>query len=340
MQALKIDEADARWGDYRYWSAVVLGQTAQRDEARRVAEELCSMARQRNWRPILADVSRFLAYLEREVGQLEYASQLIAEALRIHRELGDLHGQARDLSASSEIAFFSGALDEADALAAEAAVLYERDNRRVGLAACLRSRGNARLQRGDLESAGVFLRQALESSRQVGNQKGVAVCLSDLGELARAAGDLAEAERCYRDSLAKFRSLGLTDAIIPLANLALNLLRADRLEEGASHLRAAYLEAEQIGSRALLAILQPALMFCAAREGDWTAWDRHYAEAAKPIAQIETDTAWFAEEAGRVAASAGEHPRARAAWELALRHWQQLRKADRVAAVQAVLKGT
>ena len=198
-------------------------------------------------------------------------------------------------------------------------------------------------QRGDLAAAADHLRESLELVRRTSKFRAISLTWNSLGEVARRQGALEEAERCYRTSLAWAEASG-RPVEAPQINLALLLARRGRYTAAQDLLVVVQARARALGDRFTAwhcaAFRLPAL----AGLGDWAGFDAALGEvqAEAPASggtgrRFNQDIAEEATFAGELALAAGEVARTRAAWTLALAHWQGLGRAPEAAALAARL---
>ncbi len=135
------------------------------------------------------------------LGDLEDDERWIGKALDVAREIGrkDLEATASDELASSAIARLD--LDRAGSLVAEALELAEESGNITALGWALVSQARIDALRGRLDEAAAGLDGAEEHFAQSGNAWALARVHNHYGWVERRRGDLAAAERHFRDAI-------------------------------------------------------------------------------------------------------------------------------------------
>ena len=149
-----------------------------------------------------------LGQMHNGLGDLPQARLLLAEALALFRELGDLSGVVDALTALTWVRMYQGDLVGAETLTAE---LLEK-SRSLGqprrLALALERASYVELERGRHESSRALLEEALVLMRRAQDKLGVAILLNILGENVRSLRGFAAAAVFYEESLGLSRELG------------------------------------------------------------------------------------------------------------------------------------
>lgn len=148
------------------------------------------------------------AYLAWGQGDLPRAAELIADALVLFRQLGDMPKVAVGLYVAGLVAEDQGDYDRARMLLEEGLALYLATDTPLFAAHVLNELGLVTYrQHGDLDRAEALFAESLEKSRELNNAYAMGNALINLGRVARDRGDYARAAARYDESL----SLHLTD---------------------------------------------------------------------------------------------------------------------------------
>ncbi|HEY7034819.1 MAG TPA: LuxR C-terminal-related transcriptional regulator [Thermomicrobiales bacterium] len=141
-----------------------------------------------------------LAWLALYLGDDEYATPLVQDALALSRTLGDSAPVAHSLFMSGTLARRAHDWDRAAASYDEALALLRRLDAKPLLAGTLGYRGRTALGQGDLDFAGDCFEQGLALQREI-DDLWVLASLFQLGEVRRLQGEVAEAARLYLESI-------------------------------------------------------------------------------------------------------------------------------------------
>lgn len=123
-----------------------------------------------------------------------------AEALRIVRELGDRHHEARILTGMAQMAGEHGLLDDAEAFAQESLAIYRDLAQPLGIHGALAMLGVVAWRRRDLTQAATLFDQVLATARAAGDVVRIADMANQLGVIALEQGDDEQARLAFRES--------------------------------------------------------------------------------------------------------------------------------------------
>ena len=124
------------------------------------------------------------------------------ESAALFRRTGEGHGEAHALLVLSFAALQLGDLDRAERILAEALEGFREHEDAWGSAHSLNHLAVASLRRGDYSLAAGYAEEALSDTRRTGDRLGANVALYTLAEAAWASGKLGRAEGYFREALA------------------------------------------------------------------------------------------------------------------------------------------
>jgi predicted ATPase len=139
--------------------------------------------------------------LRMEQGRLDQAQALLSEALHIQREVGDPPSEVRALANLGRLHWDQGRLEEAEALLSEALDLARGLGDREAEGLCLGNLGGQHYTRGRLEESLAFYRQALTVARDIGDRRGEGLALGNLAIVVRDLGRTEEAWTLFEQAL-------------------------------------------------------------------------------------------------------------------------------------------
>lgn len=151
---------------------------------------------------------RLLAGSRARAGEYARARALMAESIRLFRQVGDRVGEGYTYRDLGTVAERQGLFDEALALTDRAVALCRVAGHRVGQAAALTNAGWFHALLGRYAKAVELCREALAVQRQTGHRYGEAVTWGSLGYAQHRLGLFTEAVACYRRSVSMFSELG------------------------------------------------------------------------------------------------------------------------------------
>jgi tetratricopeptide (TPR) repeat protein len=313
------------------------GQFDLGEEHAAKAEE---QSRRFDWSQILPAALKARAYGAQQRGDLTFSAALYLEAKALYEAQSSDEGTAGCLHGLGEVSRLRGQTDKAYDYNQQALALFERLGDPIGVADCLRGLGVVTQHRGDLAGAANLYRQAMAKYESVDNPYGVAVCVNDLAEAARWQGQLARAESGYRRALTIYENIGSRDNIITDLNLGLVLLTRERYDEAREVFIDGAKSCEEVGRLGFLGAVHTALLCCAAKAEDWTAYDDHFERAEQLLrstALVDADIAWPARLAGDIARDTKQDARARKAYQLAKQQYEALNDQEQVNAIESTL---
>ncbi|MBA2520649.1 MAG: tetratricopeptide repeat protein [Chloroflexia bacterium] len=152
--------------------------------------------------PIRAGALAATAYLAWAQRDLSRAADLIAAALILFRQLGDMPKVAVGLYVAGLVAEDQGEHDRAQVLLEEGLKLYRASDATLYAAHAINALGLVTYrQHGDLDRAEAFFEESLRKSRELDNAFATGNALTNLGRIARDRGDFARAAARYGESL-------------------------------------------------------------------------------------------------------------------------------------------
>lgn len=168
----------------------------------------------------------------RELGRVVEAEEIIREAIKMHRKVGNRPGEGRALRSLSIVLQQTGRMDEAVAGIDSALEIQLELNSDSGIAASLDTLGNLHLFIGEFDKAEKYYKRALETERRCNNLTYEGSTLGNLAILYADTGREEEAEAMYRRGIEIHREVGNRRSEgITIANLATLLHRLKRLDE-------------------------------------------------------------------------------------------------------------
>jgi predicted ATPase/class 3 adenylate cyclase len=141
------------------------------------------------------------------------ARALVEEAARLHRELDNQRGEARDLNCLGNIAARQGDYDAARSAQEQSLAINERVGTPQDVARSLHGLGLLAQEQGDAEAAESYYARALALYREADERRNVAVILNNVGNLAVARGNYPGALALHEEGLALAREMGDTTSI-------------------------------------------------------------------------------------------------------------------------------
>lgn len=317
-------------------------ELGQLDLGRAVGEQALVLASRHTWPHVHAYALLELGLIDHVQGRAAQAWQRLCAAEAEAGALGDRELGTRCLLDQGRILSERGQLDAAADAIVRARAGYTDLQQHYGVARADWLLARVAKQAGDLDETATRINAALEGFDSIGARAGVARCLNELGELARLRGDLIAAEQHYRDALSRMEATGSESAVVVRVNLGLILQEHDRPLEARPVLERALHAFSTSRRRAMMGVVQAALLPCAAAEQDWTEWDTRLLAARELLqtaAFVDLDVPRVLERAATRAAAAGEADRAADALLLARAQWASLDRPDQVARLDGNLRG-
>jgi tetratricopeptide (TPR) repeat protein len=130
------------------------------------------------------------------------------EALPLHRQVGDMQGEANTIWSLGDVASARSDYDTAQGRYQEALPLYRQVGDMLGEANCIQGLGDVASARSDYDTAQARYQEALPLHRQVGDMQGEANTISRLGAVALARSDYDTAQARYQEALPLYRQVG------------------------------------------------------------------------------------------------------------------------------------
>ena len=134
-------------------------------------------------------------------GDLAQSEEMLQQAVKEFRQVGNRDGVATALSNFADARLSQGDLMEAKKLLEKTILEYQAVDDKEGVALNLDSLGDIRRQNGELDKAETAYRQAEVIARQIEDKDATAYVLNSLGDLALDRGDLASARKSYEGAL-------------------------------------------------------------------------------------------------------------------------------------------
>jgi tetratricopeptide (TPR) repeat protein len=181
-------------------------------------------------------------------GDFAGAKALLAESLRVRRELGDTAGVARTLLNLGNVAVSQRDFSAAEALFQESLALQRELGDDRGVARTLNNLSVVAREQEQTQRMLEYAEAAASLSRQVGDHEATALALVTLGIAARQRADLVASSALVKQSLRLFADLGHRRGIAECMELLAGLAYASgRPEQAARLFGAAETLAETVG---------------------------------------------------------------------------------------------
>lgn len=153
-------------------------------EAKNIYEKINNLSEDLNYSPIgLAYGLNNLGEIERNLGDMQRAQDLFAQAYEIFQNYKNLRGMAFSLNNLGGVMFLLGNTHGAGEKYAEGYRMHREVGDLTGTAHSLSALGNVSMFDGDYDSARDYYGEALQIRRGLGNLRGVADSLNDLATL-------------------------------------------------------------------------------------------------------------------------------------------------------------
>jgi len=167
-------------------------------------------------------------------GDLTQSAEMLQQAVKKFRQVGNRDGVATALSNFANARFSQGALMEAKRLLEESIPEYQAVDDKEGVVLNLDSLGDIWRQNGELDKADAAYRQAEVIARKIEDKNATAYVLSGMGDVALDRGDLVLSQKRYEESLDLRNQAGekqtATESRVSLAKLAIEESRASDAE--------------------------------------------------------------------------------------------------------------
>jgi predicted ATPase/DNA-binding SARP family transcriptional activator len=201
-------------------------------QARGEFERLVAGARRMSDKLTVAEGLAVLGAMAVWQARSDEAKTMLAEAIAIFAEIGDIQGLADVSQELSRIGILTGDYDQAEADALESLRLSRQVERPDWIAYALVTLASTHLYRGAYAAAQQYCEEGLALFDGVGHQLGISLGYGGLGWLAWAEGRNADAERLAGRALAICRQIGhrlqISHRLCALAQIAVDAEDYDR----------------------------------------------------------------------------------------------------------------
>jgi len=178
-----------------------------------------------------------LASLYYQRGDLTQSAEMLQQAVKKFRQVGNRDGVATALSNFADARLSQGELMEAKKLLEESIPEYRAVDDKEGVVLNLDSLGDIWRQNGELDKADTAYRKAEVIARKMEDKNATAYVLSGMGDVALDRGDLALARTRYEEALTLRNQAGekqnAAESRVSLANLAIEEGHASDAETSA-----------------------------------------------------------------------------------------------------------
>ena len=158
-------------------------------------------------------------------GDLTQSAEMLQQAVKKFKQVGNRDGVATALSNFADARLSQGDLMEAKKLLEESIPEYQAVDDKEGVVLNLDSLGDIWRQNGELDKAETAYRQAEVIARKIEDKNATAYVLSGMGDVALDRGDLALARKRYEEALALRSQAGekqtAAESRVSLAKLAI-----------------------------------------------------------------------------------------------------------------------
>ena len=167
-------------------------------------------------------------------GDITQSAEMLQQAVKKFRQVGNRDGVATALSNFADARLSQGELAEAKKLLEESIPEYQAVDDKEGVVLNLDSLGDIWRQNGELDKADAAYQQAEAIARKMEDKNATAYVLSGMGDVALDRGDLALARRRYEEALALRSQAGekqsAAESRVSLAKLAIEEGHASEAE--------------------------------------------------------------------------------------------------------------
>jgi len=158
-------------------------------------------------------------------GDLTQSAQMLQQAVKEFRQVGNRDGVATAISNFADARLSQGDLMEAKRLLEESIPEYQAVDDKEGVVLNLDSLGDIWRQNGELDNAQTAYQQAEVIARKIEDKNATAYVLSGMGDVALDRGDLTLARKRYEEALALRNQAGekqsAAESYVSLAKLAI-----------------------------------------------------------------------------------------------------------------------
>ena len=135
-------------------------------------------------------------------GDLTQSAEMLQQAVKKFKQVGNRDGVATALSNFADARLSQGDLMQAKELLEESIPEYQAVDDKEGVVLNLDSLGDIWREKGELDKADKSYRQAEVIARKIGDKNAIAYVLSGMGDVALDRGDLPLARKRYEEALA------------------------------------------------------------------------------------------------------------------------------------------
>lgn len=182
-------------------------------------------------------------------GDIEQSAQMLQQAVKEFRQVGNNDGVATALSNFADTRLSQGDLMEARKLLEESIPEYQAVDDKEGVVLNLDSLGDIWRQNGELDKAETTYKQSEVIARKIEDKNATAYVLSGMGDVALDRGDLALARKRYEEALALRNEAGekqlAAESRVSLAKLAIEEGRAPEAEASARSCKEQFQQEQQ-----------------------------------------------------------------------------------------------
>lgn len=182
-------------------------------------------------------------------GDLAKSAQMLQQAVKEFRQVGNRDGVATALSNLADARFSQGHLMEAKKLLEQSIPEYQAVADKEGVVLNLNNLGDIWRQNGELDRAETEYQQAETIARKMDDKNAIAYVLSGMGDLALDRGNLTMVRKCYEEALGLRNQAGekqtAAETRVSLAGLAIEEGHASDAEASARKSQQQFLEDKQ-----------------------------------------------------------------------------------------------
>ena len=199
-----------------------IGASAEAISVCRNAVEAGTAAKDLNGEAMMRTDLAVVYYLR---GDITQSAQMLQQAVKEFRQVGNRDGVATALSNFADARLSQGELMEAKKLLEESIPEYQAVDDKEGVVLNLDSLGDIWRQNGELDKAQTAYQQAEAIARKIEDKNATAYVLNGMGDVALDRGDLTLARARYEESLELRNQAGekqtAAESRVSLANLAI-----------------------------------------------------------------------------------------------------------------------
>ena len=254
------------------------------DEAHQIITRAMRVSEEQGWPDIIASCLCEEGVILQRLGDWERSWQRLRKAQTQAESLGDDGLLARILNWQGDNLTTQGRLEEAHKVFEECRKLAAKNGHTSSEAEAWFQLGRVDKQAGRLEKAQERISQSLELFESVGARWGVSKTVNELGEIARLQDQLPEAAIHYSEALERMEELGLPEATVPRLNLALVMMKQEQYAQAMPLIEHAHELFIQSDSKARQGITHLLLLVCNVGQGRWNEWDIHLGKTRRLFA--------------------------------------------------------